>query len=222
MTNFTAFGSYLAGDTPLHRLNATFKLLVSLIVVPLIFIIPNLTGLIILGAGFLGLVFWSRLPLKRLWLGLRPLLFILLLTMGLHLFWGADVSNTLSFKQRFLTGLFFTSRLCLAVFYGQLLMMTTTPTSLAEALEKALGPLKFIGLPTGQIALIITLALRFIPTIYNEAYIIMKAQEARGADFKRLNLKALKQYLAILIPLFVTCFRRAEELATALQIRGRT
>lgn len=222
MNNFTSFGQYYPAETALHKLNPTLKLLLAFVFFLAIFLVPNLVGLLIIGLFFLLLALWFKLPLKRMWRNLRPLLFILLLTLIFHLFWNlAGTAAGFSIKERFLTGLFFSLRLCLAFFFASMLTMTTTPMHLAEAVENLLKPLKLIRLPTDQIALMISIALRFIPIIYEEAYIIMKAQEARGADFKRGGLGRLKHYLAILIPLFVICFKRAEELAVAMQIRGR-
>jgi len=219
MTSYSAFGHYYPAASWLHRLNATLKLILAFAVFLAIFLLPSLSSLAVLSFVFIFLWATVRLPLSLLGRSLRPLLFILFLTAALHLFWPQAGGQAFTYES-FLAAVFFSGRLILALFYAHLLTLTTTPMQLAEALENLLQPLRFVRLPTKQIALSITIALRFIPVIYEEAYIIMKAQEARGAKFKQAKIKNLKLYLALLIPLFVISFKRALELAEALELRG--
>lgn len=219
MTNYSAFGRYYPADSWLHRLNATLKLFVALVVFFAVFLQPNLSGLAVLTLIFILLWASAKLPLTLLGQSLRPLLFIIAFTATLHFFWPQANKQAFTYES-FLAALFFSGRLILAVFYAHLLTLTTTPIQLAQAVENLLQPLRVMRLPTKQIALSVTIALRFIPIIYQEAYLIMKAQEARGAHFKQAKIKNLKLYLALLIPLFVVSFKRALELAEALQLRG--
>jgi len=168
----------------------------------------------------------SGVPLKYTLKGLKPLLFIILFTAAINIFTtgGAPVSGIFPFKYITYEGLVLALklavRLAMIIVGGSLLTLTTTPILLTDGIESLLGPFKRIGLPTHELAMMMSIALRFIPTLLEETDKIMKAQASRGADFDTGNLvQRAKSFIPVLVPLFVSAFRRAEELATAMEAR---
>lgn len=226
MVDLAAMGQYVPGDSYLHRLDPRTKLLAVLLYSVLIFIIRT-PATFAVAAGFaLVAVLLSRLAPRFLWRGLRPILifvviaFVLnvLLTDGESWFKLGPVTVT---REGVQLGWLMAARLVLLVLFSSLMTMTTTPIALTDGLERVLRPFKAVGLPAAELALMMTIALRFIPTLLDEAERIMKAQQARGARFQVGGpLAQVRAMLPVMVPLFVASFRRADELAVAMEARG--
>jgi energy-coupling factor transport system permease protein len=190
-----------------------------------LFALDRLEAFVAVAILTLLIVWLSRIPLNYLLKGLKPVLIILLFTVGLDFFltpgtviWrlGPLKVTIEGIKQ----GIFMSLRLIFLVLVTSLLTLTTSPINLTDGLEKLLGPGKKIGLPAHELAMMMSIALRFIPTLLEETEKIMKAQIARGADFESGNLwQRAKSMVPLLVPLFVSAFRRADELALAMEAR---
>lgn len=219
-------GQYYPGDSFFHRLEPRIKIgLITAYVVSL-FLLDTGWGYLIMTLATLSVIAIARLPFKLLLRGLRPLYFIIAFTLLLHIFftkggrvlvqWGPVSLET----QGLYTGLLMAWRLVLLVTTSSLLTLTTSPIALTDAIESILSPLRPLGFPAHELAMMMTIALRFIPTLLEETEKIMKAQMARGADFESGNLlQRAKSLLPLLVPLFVSAFRRADELAVAMEAR---
>lgn len=219
-------GQYIPGDSVVHRLDPRTKIIATFLFIALLFLVDSYIGY---GLGLLFIVatvYYSKLPLRYLVRGIRPLFFIIILTLGLHLFM---TEGTVIFQFYFIkvteeglqNGIMMVSRLILLVMGTSILTLTTSPIILTDGIESLLSPGKKIGIPAHELAMMMTIALRFIPTLIDETEKIMKAQMARGADFESGNLlQRAKSLIPILIPLFINAFRRADDLATAMEARG--
>ena len=222
-----ALGQYYPAKSVLHRLDPRAKVILAFVYIICSFLCKNIVsfGALILSALFVILL--SRIPLRTVYSSIKPLIFILLFTVIINVFWTSG--ETLLFEWRFIhiylegvmNAVFMIVRiLTLIVGTSMFLTYTTTPIALTDALEQLLGPLKKIKVPVHEFAMMMTIALRFIPTLVDETEKIMSAQKARGTDFSSGSLmKRAKALIPILIPLFVSAFRRAEELATAMECR---
>lgn len=220
------FGQYYMADSPIHRLDPRMKLFGTLVYIISLFIANNIIGYLI-GALFLAIIIHvSKVPVKFILKGLRPIIFILLfsvvfnvvLTSGEHeLFrWGVFVISVEGIIKAAYMGV----RLIMLIMGSSLMTYTTTPNQLTDGLEKSLGFLNKIAIPVHEIAMMMSIALRFIPILIEETDKIMKAQMARGADFDTGNLiQKIKSMVPLLIPLFVSAFRRASDLAMAMEAR---
>lgn len=219
-------GQYYPARSPLHALDPRVKLLLTLALVAAIFFINELVVMAAVGLLVPILAAVARVPLSWVIRGLRPLLFILLLTFFIHVLFTPGVRlATMGPITVTATGLrhgtFYSLRLGLVVLFSSFVTLTTTPVQLTDAIESLFGPLKKVRAPVHEVALMMTIALRFIPTLLIEAETIMKAQKARGADFESGHIfKRAKSLVPLLIPLFVSAFRRADELALAMEARG--
>lgn len=218
-------GQYYPEQSVIHRLDARTKILGTLLYIIEIFLVNSFAGfgLVILALGVL--IGISRVPVRFIFKGLKAVVFIILLTFVLNLFM---FDGTVLWHWKFLTityeGLyrscFMALRLILLIIGTSMLTLTTKPMELADGLEKLLKPFNRLGLPSHEIALMMSIALRFIPTLLEETDKIMKAQQARGADFESGNLiQRVKNMIPILIPLFVGSFRIAQDLALAMEAR---
>ena len=218
-------GQYYPERSVIHRLDARTKILGTLLYIIEIFLVNSFAGfgLVILALGVL--IGISRVPVRFIFKGLKAVVFIILLTFVLNLFM---FDGTVLWHWKFLTityeGLyrscFMALRLILLIIGTSMLTLTTKPMELTDGLEKLLKPFKRFGLPSHEIALMMSIALRFIPTLLEETDKIMKAQQARGADFESGNLiQRVKNMIPILIPLFVGSFRIAQDLALAMEAR---
>lgn len=219
-------GQYYPGDSFIHQLEARIKIGLITAYVVFLFIFATAWGYLIMMLIALSVIWIARLPLRLLLRGLRPLYFIIAFTLILHVFFtkGGDVLLRLGKitieSEGLYTGLLMAWRLILLVTTTSLLTLTTSPIDLTDAIEGILGPLKPIGVPAHELAMMMTIALRFIPTLLEEAEKIMKAQMARGADFESGNiLKRAKALVPLLVPLFISSFRRADDLALAMEAR---
>lgn len=218
-------GQYYPEQSVIHRLDARTKILGTLLYIIEIFLVNSFAGfgLVILALGIL--IGISRVPVRFIFKGLKAVVFIILLTFVLNLFM---FDGTVLWHWKFLTityeGLyrscFMALRLILLIIGTSMLTLTTKPMELTDGLEKLLKPFNRFGLPSHEIALMMSIALRFIPTLLEETDKIMKAQQARGADFESGNLiQRVKNMIPILIPLFVGSFRIAQDLALAMEAR---
>ena len=218
-------GQYFPGNTPVHRLDPRTKLLALILYIVTIFttskLLPGLICVAALGAA----VAVARIPLKMMLKALKPVLFIVVFTGLLNLFYtpGRELFHFWIFRvtaEGVRTAGFMVGRILLLVSSTALLTYTTSPMALTDALESLLGPLKKLHVPVHEFAMMMSIALRFIPTLIEETDKIMSAQKARGADFETGNLlRRARALVPVLVPLFISAFRRADELATAMECR---
>ncbi len=219
-------GQYYPGNSPIHRMDPRVKIVLMIAMIVGVFLVKNLLGY----ALVLGFVYMctriSTVPFKLLMKGIRPLRFILLLTFILNIFFtpGESIVVEWSFIRITWEGLaqaaHLSLRLVFLVMGTSLLTLTTSPIALSDGIEMLLSPLKVIHFPAHELAMMMTIALRFIPTLLEETDKIMKAQMARGADFESGNLlNRAKAMVPLLVPLFVSAFRRASDLAMAMEAR---
>lgn len=218
-------GQYIPGDTPVHNLDPRIKIIITFAFIAALFFINKFFGYLFV-IGFMALaVALSKIPVRYLFKGLKPLIVIILLTVALNIFmtegeviytiWKLKVT-----KEGLIQAGFMALRLIFLITGASLLTLTTSPISLTDGIEKLLNPLKRIGVPAHELAMMMTIALRFIPTLLEETDKIMKAQMARGADFETGNIiSRAKAMVPLLVPLFISAFRRADELALAMEAR---
>jgi len=225
MKNIT-LGQYFPGDSPIHRLDPRAKILLTLAYIVGIFFIRGPVGFALSAVLVYACARAAAIPFRYLARGLKPLRFIILFTAVLNLFMGGgdDVLFELWFLRATWSGLynaaFFGFRLVFLVLGTSLLTLTTSPIALTDALERLLSPLRVLRFPAHELAMMMTIALRFIPTLLEETDKIMKAQSARGADFESGNLmRRAKAMVPLLVPLFISAFRRAGDLAMAMEAR---
>lgn len=226
MFNSVSIGQYYPGDSFFHRLEPRIKICLITIYVISLFLLDSFWGYLIMTLFTLTVILTSRLPFKLMLRGLKPLYFILAFTLLLHIFFTKGGTVLFQWKKisiesaGIISGLMMTWRLILLVMTSSLLTLTTSPIALTDAIEGLLSPLKSIGVPAHELAMMMTIALRFIPTLLEEAEKIMKAQMARGADFESGNLiQRAKSLIPLLVPLFISSFRRADDLALAMEAR---
>lgn len=220
-------GQFYPGNSFLHKADPRVKLVCLVAFLVFVLLADNLAalGLVMLCTACLALI--SHIPFSVLLRSLKPIIFILLFTGVLNLFFG--VGETPLFAWKFIhiypegvrTAVFMMLRLvCLVTGSSLLLTFTTSPMDLTDAIESLFGPLKKIHVPVHEFAMMMTIALRFIPTLTEETDKIISAQKARGADFESGGpIKKAKAMIPVLIPLFVSAFRRADELADAMECR---
>lgn len=227
MSRSITLGQYIPGESPLHHLDARFKLLSLLITLAALFWLRTPHGLAVALLFLALLMSVARVPVIYLLRGLRPIAYIVFFTIIIYFFFtkGGVVLlrlGPLTIEETGVReGLFIVARLIGLVMATMLATLTTTPLSLTHALEFFLRPFKYIGLPVAEIAIIMTIALRFIPTLMEESQRLMRAQMARGADFATGGLTAkARNLIPLIVPLFVSAFRRADELALAMEARG--
>ncbi|NLJ58923.1 MAG: energy-coupling factor transporter transmembrane protein EcfT [Tissierellia bacterium] len=218
-------GQHYPVESPVHDLDPRLKIMMTIIFIVSIFFIKNFTGFLIV-IGFLTLsISLSKVPVKFVIRGLRPILLIIIITFLINLL--MTPGRTI-FKIGFINvteeGLkqagFMAVRLTLLIMGTSLLTLTTSPIILTDGIESLLSPFKRFGLPAHELAMMMTIALRFIPTLMEETEKIMKAQKSRGADFESGNIVSrAKNLVPLLVPLFISAFRRADELAMAMEAR---
>ncbi|MGL9891990.1 energy-coupling factor transporter transmembrane component T family protein [Enterococcus sp. DIV0806c] len=227
MINKLIFGRYMPGDSFIHRLDPRAKLLASFYFIGIIFLANNWQTYALLAAFTLFAVFLSKVDIKFFIRGIRPLIWLILFTVGLQVlftsggetYWSWGIFNITQFGV--MNGLFIFCRFVLIIFMSTLLTLTTPPLELSDAIEYLLRPLKVVRFPVHEVSLMLSIALRFVPTLMDETEKIMNAQRARGVDFGEGSLvQKMKAVIPLLIPLFVSSFNRAEDLATAMEARG--
>jgi len=224
LTDIT-LGQYFPGSSLIHRLDPRTKLLGTLLFITSIFLAEKIVAYIVLVGFALMVIAVSRIPIQLVARSLKPLWIIILLTVLIHLF-STPGKVIYSLGPLALTieglrqGVLMTVRLVLLICMSSLLTFTTSPIVLTDGIEQLLNPFRRIGLPAHELAMMMTIALRFIPTLLEETDRIMKAQMARGADFTQGNLlRRAQSMIPLLVPLFISAFRRADELATAMEAR---
>lgn len=219
-------GVYMAADSALHRLDPRVKMGAALALMVLPFAVYSLAGYALITAFVVVLAVLSSAPPRMLlrtlgtifWLGCLMFFFYLFTTPGQPLF---AVGSVVVTWEGLLAGGVQVYRLCLLVIISALLTFTTSPTQLAHGLEALLAPLQRVGLPVREFALVMTIALRFTPALLDEIDKIVKAQQARGVDMRSRNpLRQMRSWTPLFVPIFVAAFRRADELATAMDARG--
>ena len=221
-----AFGQYYPADSIIHRLDARVKMLITLLFVIAIFFIKSYFGFMLTAVVLIGIVLLAKLPMMSVLKSVKGVMFIILFTAILNLFlikkgevlWSWKIFTIT--KDGVHTTIKMVLRLVLLISGASLLSLTTTPVALADGVESLMSPLKLIKVPVRDIAMITSIALRFIPTLFEETNKIISAQKARGASFDTGGIFArAKAMLPVLIPLFVNSFRRADELAFAMDAR---
>ena len=224
-------GQFLPGNSPIHRLDPRTKILLMIVYIVMIFLIKNTAAVCLLVFALptvlLLLMFaLARVPGSYLWSSIKPIRWLVLFMFVINLFFTQGETVLWSWwivritSEALLQALFITLRLVLLIAGTSMLTLTTSPIALTDGLERLLGPLKAFHFPAHELAMMMTIALRFIPTLMEETDRIQKAQMARGADFETGNLIArAKSMIPILVPLFVSAFRRADELAMAMESR---
>jgi len=219
-------GQFFPGSTVVHKLDPRIKLVLTFIYITALFIAKGFAAYALMLIVLLTCLSLSKIKPKAALRGLRPVMIIICITVILNIFFIRG--ETVVFEFRFivitmeglLTAVFMASRLMMLIVGTFLLTYTTSPIALTDGLEWILNPLKKIRLPIHELAMMMSIALRFIPTLIEETDKIMSAQKARGADFETGGLiKRAKAILPLIIPLFISAFRRADELATAMESR---
>lgn len=218
-------GQYFPGDTLIHRLDPRTKILVVILYIIALFISTSYVTYAIMASLLIAEVTIARIKFSTLLKSVRPILFIIVLTVVLNAFYtpGEPIFSFWIFtltREGLRTALFMAARLVLLVMSSFMLTYTTSPIMLTDGLESLLSPLKRLGAPVHELAMMMSIALRFIPTLIEETQKIMSAQKARGAEFDTGTIiDKAKALLPILVPLFISSFRRADELAVAMESR---
>ena len=222
-------GQYIQGSSPIHRIDPRVKIMASLLFIIALFIIKGVLEYAVITLFLIAVIKMSKVPFKFIVRGLKPMLYILIFTALINiLLTPGEVLTQFDLKlftlkitkEGLITGAYMILRLVYLVIGTSLLTLTTSPLMLTDGIEKLLRPFEVIKVPSHEIAMMMTIAIRFIPTIAEEADKIMKAQTARGADFESGSLvRRVKAMIPLLVPLFVSSFRRADELAVAMDSR---
>ena len=218
-------GQYFPGDSFVHKIDPRVKIIITMAYIVVLFFMNNFISYLLFSLFTLLAIIISTVPLRYIIKGVRPLLIVISLTAFINIFM---TSGTTLFSIGRLTatyeGLraasFMVMRLVFLVVGTSILTLTTSPIALTDGIESLLSPFKKIGVPSHELAMMMTIALRFIPTLLEETEKIMKAQKSRGADFESGNLiRRAKGLVPLLVPLFISAFRRAEDLAIAMEAR---
>ncbi|MCL2366763.1 MAG: energy-coupling factor transporter transmembrane protein EcfT [Oscillospiraceae bacterium] len=219
-------GQFFPGTTIVHRLDPRIKLLLTLAYITALFLAQGVVAYALMFVVVLTCLTLSKIGPKAVFRGLKPIFIIILITVVLNIFFVHGETVLLEYRFIVITreGLynagFMASRLIMLIVGTFLLTYTTSPIALTDGLEQMLNPLKKIKLPIHELAMMMSIALRFIPTLIEETDKIISAQRARGADFESGSLiKRAKAIIPLIIPLFISAFRRADELATAMESR---
>ena len=219
-------GQYYPGDTVVHRLDPRIKILVALLFLVAVFVVRTMWGFFALAVLFILIIALAKIGPVTILRSIRPLLFIIIFTFVLNILFYSG--QTIYWQWGFLTiskegiekAVFIAIRLVLLIVATSLLTLTTSPMQLTDGMESLLSPLKKIKFPVHEMAMMMSIAMRFIPTLVEETDRIMKAQTARGAELDSGNLlKKAKNMIPLLVPLFVGAFKRADELALAMESR---
>ncbi|MFD1778908.1 MULTISPECIES: energy-coupling factor transporter transmembrane component T family protein [Fredinandcohnia] len=220
-------GRYIPGHSLIHQMDPRAKLLLIFFYVFIVFLANSVLTYALLGIYTLGIVLLTKVQLRYILSGLKPILWVILFTFILHVFLTkeGDLLVDLGWLQIYeggvTQGIFISLRLLFLIIMTTILTLTSTPIEITDGMESLLAPFKKIGLPTHELALMMSISLRFIPTLMQETEKIMKAQAARGVEFTSGPIKdRMKAVVPLLIPLFISSFKRAEELAIAMEARG--
>ena len=221
-----AFGQYYPSHSFTHKCDPRAKILFLIVYIVVLFTASNWISYGVVLLFLIVTIAISTIPLRSIVRGMKPLVLILVITGVLNIFFTAGETVLVSFwginitKEGLIRAVFMTSRILMLITGTFLLTYTTSPIALTDGLESLLSPLKKIRMPVHELSMMMCIALRFIPTLIEETDKIMAAQKARGADFENGNLmQRVKALVPILVPLFISAFRRADELATAMECR---
>ena len=225
--NKMILGRYIPGDSPIHRLDPRTKLLVTFYYIAIVFLANNWQSYLFVGVVTLAIIPLAQVSWRFFIRGLMPILFLIVFTVLLQVFfttgghvywhWGWLTISSLGLTN----AVFIFLRLVLIIFMSTLLTLTTPSLSLADAVESLLKPLRKVHFPVTEVALMLSIALRFVPTLMDQTTKTMNAQRARGVDFGSGGLiKQVKSIVPLFIPLFVSAFSMADDLATAMEARG--
>ena len=219
-------GQYFPIDSPVHRIDPRFKIIFTIVYIILVFFADSLLTYGLVAVFSLGVIYLSRIKLMVVLKSVKQLMFVILITAMINIFFTNGSEVIWSYKFLKITTLGIKNavnmalRLVFLVIGSSLLTYTTSPIMLTDGIERLLKPFSKLGLPSHEIAMMMTIALRFIPTLLEETEKIMTAQKSRGADFESGNIiKRAKALIPVLIPLFINSFKRADELATAMECR---
>lgn len=221
-------GQYFAGSSIIHRLDPRSKIIIAVLYIVMTFLCKNVFSFALLVASVIVLVVISGIPAKVIVVGIKPILYIMIFTAVINIFWTKGEGEPLLawkfiqiYREGIINATLMTVRvISLIIGTGIFLTYTTSPIVLTDAIEQLLDPLKKIKVPVHEFAMMMTIALRFIPTLVEETDKIMNAQKSRGADFSHGNLiDRAKALIPVLVPLFISAFRRADELAVAMECR---
>lgn len=218
-------GQHYPADSVIHRLDPRTKLIGSLLMIIALFMITPLYGYGIVFIALASVIYMSKVPAKFILKGLKPILFFIAIAVSINMFltpgrvifsfWFLEITAE-GLDRAFMTLFRFT----FLIVTSSMVTLTTSPMALTDGIERLLTPLKKINFPAHELAMMMTIALRFIPTLIEEADKIMKAQMARGADFESGHIfRRAKSMIPLLVPLFISAFRRADELAMAMEAR---
>lgn len=218
-------GQYFPGDSVVHKLDPRIKIIVTFVFIISLFFINTFIPYIFVFVFIFSAIMISKVPPKFIFKGLKPLVIIIAITFFINVFMTKgeilfEIGPLDVTKEGLFQATFMALRLVLLIIGTSLLTLTTSPIALTDGIERLLNPFKRIGVPAHELAMMMTIALRFIPTLLEETDKIMKAQMARGADFESGNiLSRAKNLVPLLVPLFISAFRRADELAMAMEAR---
>ncbi len=226
MLKDVTLGQFFPGNSIVHRLDPRTKLLLLVVYIVALFVADNWVSYLSVLGFLIAVIAISAIPLKSIFRGMKPLIFILVFTGILNIFFTSGETLLVHFwviniyLEGIVRALFMVARILMLITGTFLLTYTTSPIALTDGLESLLSPLKKIKLPVHELSMMMCIALRFIPTLIEETDKIMSAQKARGADFESGNIfQRVKALIPILVPLFISAFRRADELATAMECR---
>ena len=219
-------GQYLPGNTIIHKLDPRTKIILMIAYIVMLFLVKSLPVFLVPAIYIVATLLLAKIPIRYMISSLRPVRWLLVIMFLLNLFLTSGKTTIVEFwivsisEEALRKALFITLRLLLLVAGTSLLTLTTSPIELTDGLERLMSPLSVFKFPAHEIAMMMTIALRFIPTLMKEVERIQKAQMSRGVDFSSGSLVSrLKNMIPILVPLFVSSFRRADELATAMESR---
>lgn len=221
------FGRYIPGTSFVHKLDPRSKLLFVFLFIIAVFLANNVVTYAVLLGFTLLTIFSSRIRLYFLINGLKPIIFLIIFTLLMHIFFTKEGALLLDWKyikvyeEGLRQGIFISIRFLVLVLMTSILTLTTSPISITDGMEDLLGPFKKFKLPVHELALMMSISLRFIPTLMDETDKILKAQLARGSDISTGSIKQrVRAVIPLLVPLFVSAFKRAEDLAIAMEVRG--
>lgn len=226
MTANISLGQYLPGNSVVHRLDPRTKIFLMAIYIAIVFVVKSLPVFVLPVVLLIAIFAFAQVPASYFFSSLKPMKWLLVFMFVINLF--ATQGTTVWFEWKFIKltqeaveqAVYITLRLVLLVAGTSILTLTTSPIALTDGLEKLMSPLRKLHFPAHELAMMMTIALRFIPTLMEETDRIQKAQMARGADFESGNIfQRAKSMIPVLVPLFVSAFRRADELAMAMESR---
>lgn len=227
MSSSLIIGQYIPNDSKVHRLDPRTKIMIIFSFIVVVFFANNLLSYAWLTLFAFGSALMTKVKLRYIAKGLTPVWFLIIFTFVLHLFVTKegevlfDIFGFPFYSEALIQGFFISLRFFLLILVTSLLTLTTTPIEITDAIETLLNPLKKVKFPVHELALMMSISLRFIPTLMQETDKISKAQASRGVDFRTGPIKdRIQAVVPLLVPLFVSAFKRAEELAMAMEARG--